>query len=84
MTHLIAAAGQSIPGYCTSGHGILTPAEWKTCWDIGWNQPATTAANAGYFAGRNVAPVLIGLLILLALIAVARRSSSGSPAATKN
>ncbi len=79
---LTALAAKPVPGYCASGHGILTPAQWKTCWDIGWGQPTTTAANAGAFAGHNVMPFLIGLAILAAIVTVARmagRSTTVQP-----
>ena len=68
--HQVIAAG------CSTG-------SWQQKWDCGWNQPTTGAANAGYFTGHNVVPALIGLLILAAIIAVAR-SRSGRPAASKS
>lgn len=64
-THAVAA---SVPGYCHGLHAI-TPAQWTQCWKLGWNQPTATAANAGYFAGHNVVPVLA--VVILAVLAVA-------------
>ena len=75
----LTAAAQKVPAYCSSGHGILTPAQWKACWNAGYSQPTTTAANAGAFVGHNVGPFLIVALIIFAVIALARRRS-GSPA----
>jgi hypothetical protein len=79
----LAQVAKAIPAYCSSGHGVLTPAQWKTCWDGGWKQPTTTAANAGTFAGHNVAPVLIVLLIV-ALIAFAASRNRSRTTATSN
>ena len=45
MTGAIHAVAAAVPGYCTSGHGILTQAEWQTCWKLGWN-------NYYYFRGK--------------------------------
>lgn len=57
---------------------------WQQQWNCGWKQPTTTAANAGYFAGHNVAPFLIlGAIIGLILIAVSK-SRSSTPAANSN
>ena len=82
MITSVTAAAQQVPAYCTSGHGVLTPAQWKTCWDIGWSQPTTTAANAGAFAGHNVAPFLVVVALVIAVLLLAK-SRSGSPATSK-
>ena len=68
----------SIPGYCTSGTGIHTPGQWLTCARLGWHEPTTTAANAGYFAGHNIAPVL-AVAILTVLVLVLFRGRRGRP-----
>ena len=75
----VTAAAQQVPAYCTSGHGVITPAQWKTCWNAGWSQPTGGAASFGHAVGGNVGPVLIVAAIVLLLVAVARRRS-GSPA----
>lgn len=80
---LAAAAAQNVPGYCTSGHGILSPQQWQTCAKLGWNQSTSGAATAGSYAGHNIAPILIVLLILLGIIALTRRGRSASPATSK-
>ena len=80
MITSVTAAAQQVPAYCTSGTGIHTPAQWKTCWDIGSNLPTTTAANAGYFAGHSVAPWAIIAGIIIGLLWVASRVSSGRTA----
>ena len=76
----LAGAAQQVPGYCTSGTGIRTPQQWQTCWKLGWQQPTTGAANAGAFAGHNVAPgaILIVLLIIVAVIALSRRGKTAA------
>ena len=76
----VAAAVQQVPAYCTSGHGITTPAQWKQCWDIGHHLPTTTVANAGAFAGHSVAPWAIFAGIIIGLLWVASRVSSGRTA----
>lgn len=57
---------------------------WQQQWKCGWKQPTTTAANAGAFAGHNVAPVLIGLAVVVLILIAVSRSRSGTPAATKS
>lgn len=49
--------------------------DWQQKLQCGWHQPTTTAANAGSFAGHNVAPFLAVALIVL-LVALARRGGS--------
>lgn len=63
------------PAACHTG-------SWQQQWSCGWHAPTTTAANAGYFAGHNVAPALAGLLIVVALILMVSRARSGKPAAS--
>ena len=77
MTGTIHAVAASVPGYCTSGHGILTPSQWTTCAKLGWSQSTTGAATAGAATGHYLAPVVIFLVIaaVLALI-FGRRSPS--------
>ena len=66
-----------IAGACQTG-------SWQQKWDCGWHQPTTGAANAGYFAGHNVAPALIALVFLVAIVIAAARTRSGRPAASKS
>lgn len=57
---------------------------WQQKWNCGWKQPTTTAADAGAFAGHNIAPFLIlAAIVVLILIAVSK-SRSGTPAPSKN
>jgi hypothetical protein len=70
MHYVIAAS-------CSTG-------SWEQRWKCGWNQPVTGAANAGNFAGHNVVPVLIGLLIVFAIIALARSSRSRRAATSRS
>ena len=56
---------------------------WQQKWNCGWKQPTTTAANAGAFAGHNVAPILVGLLIV-ALIALAASKGRSRGTAASN
>lgn len=77
----IAAAAQQVPGYCTSGHGILTPAQWSTCAKLGWSQPVnSTVGHVGYTLGSNAVPAIGIILIILALVWLVRRSGSGATA----
>lgn len=84
MITALATAAQSVPAYCSSGHGVLTPAQWKTCWDAGWTQPVTNAANAGQFTGHNVAPWAILAGIIIGLLWIVSRASSRTPAPSKS
>lgn len=54
---------------------------WQQQWKCGWHQPTTTAANAGAFAGHNVAPFLIlgALILLIALLASKAKSRNTAP-----
>lgn len=65
------------PAYCKSSvfnPKITTPAQWAKCASWGWNQPTTTAAHAGYFAGRYVIPyVVIAVIVFFVARAVRRR-----------
>ena len=54
--------------------------DWQQKWNCGWKQPTTTAANAGAFAGHNIAPVLIVAVIVLALLMLASKGKSRSTA----
>ena len=71
----VAAAAQKIPGYCTSGIGIHTPQQWKTCWDLGYSQPVNGAASAGSALGGSFGPILIIALIAIGLFLLTRRRS---------
>ena len=57
---------------------------WQQKWNCGWHQPTTVAANAGYFAGHNVAPWAVLVGIVVGVIWLASRSRSGSPAPSKS
>jgi hypothetical protein len=78
----LAAAAQKVPAYCATNH-ISTPAQWKACWNAGYHLPATGAANAGSFAGHNVAPWALIAGIIIGLLWLASRSGSRR-AATSN
>jgi hypothetical protein len=72
--HAAAKAATAIPGYCTSGHGIVTPAQWSTCAKLGWNQPTTGAVHLGTAVGGAGAGVLmvVAVVVLLLLVAMSR------------
>ena len=75
MTGTIHAVAATVPGYCTSGHGVLTPSEWKTCWNLGSNQPVNGAATAGAAVGHYAAPLIVIIAIVVLLVAAASRRS---------
>ena len=75
MTGTIHALAATVPGYCTSGHGVLTPSQWTTCAKLGWNQSTTGAATAGASVGHYAAPVLVIFAVLVLLAAITRRRS---------
>jgi hypothetical protein len=82
--HAVAQAAASVPGYCTSGHGVLTSAQWKQCWDLGWNQSYSTPVSgdlAGHGSGLGIVAVLV--VIAVVLIAVSRLGKR-SPAAQRS
>jgi hypothetical protein len=68
MEHVIAAACKGT---------------WQQKWDCGWHQPTSTAANAGYFAGHNVAPALVGLVLVVLILALLSRGRSRTAATSK-
>ena len=77
----VTAVAQQVPAYCTSGHGILTPAQWKTCWNAGWSQPTTGAANVAQGGIGSV--VLIVLAIVAVLWLLSKLGGSRAPATSK-
>jgi hypothetical protein len=79
-TALAVLAAKPVPAYCS--HLVKTPAQWKACWNAGYNLPTTGAANAGSFAGHNVAPWALIVGIIIGVIWLASRSGSRSPAAS--
>jgi hypothetical protein len=80
MTTALAQAAQAIPAYCSSGHGVLTPSQWKTCWDAGWSQPVTGAAHAGAATGHYAAPgIAIAIAIIAILFLLSKTGSSAAP-----
>ena len=81
-TSLAALGANPVPAYCSSL--VKTPAQWKACWDAGWSQPTGGAANAGYFAGHNVAPWALLAGIIIGVLWLVSRSGSRSPAASKS
>jgi len=78
---MYAATTAAVPGYCTSGSGVHTPAQWVTCAKLGWNQPTTGATHAGFVTGHSGAPVfLIGaVVIVLILMALSRAGRDAAP-----
>ena len=82
MTGIIHSVAASAPPYCTSGHGVLTPSQWTTCAKLGWSQSTTGAATAGTFTGHNFAPILIGVIIGVIILALTR-GRSRAPATSK-
>jgi hypothetical protein len=82
MLTSLAAAAQKVPAYCATGH-ISTPAQWKACWNAGYNLPTTGAANAGAFAGHNVAPYALLVGVIIGILWLISRSGSRSPATSK-
>ena len=83
MIESVHAAAQAVPGYCTSGHGILTHAEWQTCWRLGWSQPVNGTANAGVAAGHSAAPVLLILVVIALVLAGMARAGRNHRAASQ-
>ncbi len=79
MTGTIHAVAASVPGYCKSGHGILTPSQWTTCAKLGWNQSTTGASTAGYTAGHDVMPAVVIFLIILGLFVLVPRRRRPAP-----
>ena len=81
---MIKSIAAQVPGYCTSGTGVRTPAQWATCAKLGWSQPVNGAANAGAVTGHYAAPALvIGIIIGLILIVMAKSGRSRIPATGK-
>lgn len=80
----LAVAITKIPAYCNSGHGVLTPAQWKTCWDAGWAQPVTGAANAGTAAGHYTAPGIAIAIVIIAVLFIASRAGGSRKTATSS
>ena len=70
MTGSLHSVAASVPGYCTSGHGILTPSQWTTCAKLGWSQPTGGAVTAGAVTGHYLAPVLAILAVITLLARV--------------
>lgn len=56
--------------------------DWQQQLKCGWHQPTTTAANAGYFAGHDVAPWALLAGIIIGLLWLVSRASSRKTAAT--
>jgi hypothetical protein len=73
-----APAPTPIPSYCPKGDlpgtTVLSPSQWSTCLKAGWDQPTTTAANAGAVVGHYAAPTLIGLALLVIILFIAKRT----------
>ena len=83
MITSVTAAAQQVPAYCSGNLHLITPAQWKQCWDIGRHLPTTTAATIGGFAGHSVAPWAILAGIIIGLLLLVSRSSSGRTATSK-
>jgi len=82
MITALAQAAKAVPAYCSSGYGVLTPAQWKTCWNAGWQMPTTGTANTN--VGGTGSVILIVLVIGVALWLLSRLSGSRKTAATSN
>ena len=78
--HAAASAAAKVPAYCSGWAHSITPAQWTQCWKIGWSQPSTTAAKAGYYTGHNIAPVLA--VIILAVLVFAWMKIPSGPRVT--
>jgi hypothetical protein len=73
--HIVAQVVTSVPAYCNSSPGhpeIHTPAQWATCAKIGWGQPVTTAAHAGFTFGSDLIPVLMVIFLIVAAVGILR------------
>ena len=66
--HVLAEGATKVPACSLVKPKITTPAQWATCAKIGWNQPTTGAANAGYTVGHYAAPVVLALAVIVLLI----------------
>ena len=69
---------QPTPSYCLGRSLVskpLTPAQWQTCWKIGWHEPVPGwLTRVGHDFGHNMAPALIILAIgFIAVLALMRR-----------
>jgi hypothetical protein len=76
--HAAASAAAKVPAYCSGWAHSITPAQWTQCWKIGWSQPSTTAAKAGYYTGHNIAPVLAVIILAVLVLAWFRRGKRAS------
>ena len=83
MITSVTAAAQQVPAYCSGNLHLITPAQWKQCWDIGQHLPTTGVANAGAFAGHSVAPWAILAGIIIGLLWLVSRPGSRRPATSK-
>ena len=63
--HVLAGPATTVPAYCTSGTGVRTPAQWQTCWNLGWHLPTTAAAHAGSMAGGALPLILVVVAVLV-------------------
>jgi hypothetical protein len=83
MTGTIHAAAVKVPAYCSGWAHTITPAQWTQCWKLGWNQPTTTAANAGYYTGHNIVPILAVVVVAFLVFAWLRGSRRRTAAAPR-
>jgi hypothetical protein len=69
INHLAGAAAS-----CSTG-------TWSQKWKCSWNEPATSAAHAGYTFGHSVVPALVVLAVVILVVrAVRKRKARSSPA----
>ena len=75
--HAVAQAATQVPAYCTSGHGVLTPAQYSYCVHLGWNQSYSTPISndlAGHGSGFGVPVIIAVIIVALYLMLRSRRS----------
>lgn len=79
--HAAASEAAKVPAYCSGWAHAITPAQWTQCWKIGWGQPTTGAAHAGYYTGHNIVPVLAVVILAVLVLAWFRRGKPAPQAA---
>lgn len=74
----------SEPVYCNRALWTkpLTPSQWQTCWNYGWDKPVShTVQHAGFVAGESFLPVIAAAVVvaLIVLFIRSRRRAAGFP-----